>query len=166
MRLNDEIRSPEVRLIAEDGSQLGVVPVAEARQIADERGLDLVELQPQATPPVAKLLDWGKYQYEQTKQKEKSKARGRSAEVKGVRLGLKTSPHDMETKAKRATEFLSKGHRVRIALILRGRENARPELGVEVLNRFIKSLEGVAVREGEQAKQGREISQVIAPIKE
>jgi translation initiation factor IF-3 len=125
-----------------------------------------VEIQPNAEPPVVKILDWGKYQYEQTKQRERQKKGGRTAEVKGVRLGLKTSPHDMEIKAKRAVEFLQKGHKVRVALILRGRENARPELGVEVLNRFIESLAPVGVREGVSGRAGREISQLITPAKD
>jgi translation initiation factor IF-3 len=134
--------------------------------MAEERGLDLVEIQPNATPPVCKLLDWGKYQYEQTKQREKQKSRGKIAEVKGIRLGLKTSPHDMGIKARRAEEFLTKGHKVKVSLILRGRENARPELGQVVLERFIELLKAKGTPEGNRAKQGREISQLVTPNKE
>lgn len=165
IRLNREITAPEVRVISADGEQLGVMTLTEAIAQAEEQGLDLVEIQPQAQPPVTKVLDWGKYQYEQTKQSQKQRARGKAADVKGIRLGLKTSPHDLEIKAKRASEFLEKGHKVKVSLILRGRENARPELGQVVLARFIGQLTGVGAPEGTPARQGREISQLLIPAK-
>ena len=137
--------------------------LGEARAEAESKGLDLVEIGPGATPPVCRLMNWGKYQYEQTKQRERQRAKGKTAGVKGVRLGLKTSPHDLEIKSRRAREFLAKGHKVKVSLILRGRENARPELGVAVLERFIESLSGVATPEGDRSRQGRETSQLLAP---
>lgn len=149
-----------------DGSQLGVVTLSEALAAAAEAGLDLAEIAPNAQPPVAKILDWGKYRYEQTKQLAKSKKNQKQVEVKEVRLGLKIGQHDLDVKLKRARKFLDQGDKVKISLRFRGREISRPQLGREILDRVMESLADVAVQEQSPIMTGRDLNMIVGMKKD
>lgn len=146
-----------------DGSQRGVVSLKEALDAAAEADLDLAEIAPSATPPVVKILDWGKYRYEQTKQLAKSKKNQKQVEVKQVRLGLKIGEHDLQVKLGRAVKFLEQGHKVKISLLFRGREITRPELGRAILDRVMQQLDPVAVQEQPPQLSGRDLNMIIGP---
>jgi len=137
--VNNQIRARQVRVIDETEKQLGVMDLEKALQMARERNLDLIQVTEKVEPPVCKIMDYGKYIY-QKKKKEKPVSRA-AGEMKGIRLGFKISPHDMETKAALAEKFLKKGNKVRIELILRGREKALAEFSKEKLNQFFEILE-------------------------
>lgn len=152
-RTNNQIRVPEVRVIDEDGQQLGVMKTSEALALAEERELDLVEVSPQAQPPVVKLINFDKYRYHQKKLEQQQKKKIKKIDVKGVRLSLRISEHDMSIKAKKASEFLEEGHKVKVDLLMRGREQAHPEMGFEVIKKFLSfvpsySTEVAAKRQG------------------
>lgn len=121
IRINDEIRSSELRVIDEEGTTLGVLSSDEALKIAEERGLDLIEISPNAQPPVAKVMDYGKFQYQQKKKQREAKAKSHTTETKNIQVKIGTSEHDLGLKAKRASEWLTEGHRVKIDLFLAGR---------------------------------------------
>lgn len=155
-----------MRLVDVDGSQRGVVTLREALDIAAEAGLDLAEIAPSAQPPVVKVLDWGKYRYEQTKQLAKSKKNQRQVEVKQVRLGLKIGEHDLQVKLTRATKFLEQGHKVKISLLFRGREITRPELGRAILTKVMAQLDEVATQEQPPQLSGRDLNMIVGPKKD
>jgi len=140
IRINEYIRLSPVRLIDENGQQVGIVPTEQALQIARERELDLVEIVPNARPPVVKIMDFGKYQYQKAKEDQQQRARQKKTEVKGIRLGMRTDDHDLEVRRKRAEKFLSEGNKVKIEIRLRGREKAHQPLARENLNNFIQSI--------------------------
>lgn len=164
--MNREITAQSVRLVAADGSQLGVVSLREALDAAAEADLDLAEIAPSATPPVVKILDWGKYRYEQTKQLAKSKKNQKQVEIKQVRLGLKIGEHDLQVKLNRATKFLDQGHKVKVSLLFRGREITRPELGRAILHRVMEQLAEVAVQEQSPQLSGRDLNMIVGPKKD
>jgi len=136
---NNQIRAPQVRVIDETGKQVGVLELAEALRIAKERNLDLVQVTERVEPPVCKIMDYGKYLYALQKKERKIKIK-RAGELKGVRLGFNISPHDLETRARQAENFLKEGDKVRIELPLRGREKALPEFAKEKINNFLEIL--------------------------
>jgi translation initiation factor IF-3 len=129
-----------VQVVDETGKNLGVLDTYKAIEIAQERGLDLVEIAPTVKPPVCKITDYGKYKYQQAKKEQQQKAKQKTIEVKGIRIGLSTSSHDLEYKAKQAGEFLGEGNKVRIEIRLRGREKAHQDLAREKLNDFLKLI--------------------------
>lgn len=129
-----------MRVIDENGAQLGVMPPFEASQIARERGLDLVEVAPLANPPVCRIMDYGKFQYQQSKQERTSKAKQKKVDMKGIRIGVRTDEHDLEFKKNQAEKFLTKGDKVKIEIQLRGREKAHADLARQNLAEFIKSI--------------------------
>jgi translation initiation factor IF-3 len=137
------------------------VTLREALDAASEAGLDLAEIAPAATPPVVKILDWGKYRYEQTKQQAKSRKAQKQVEVKQVRIGLKIGEHDLQVKLTRARKFLEQGNKVKVSLLFRGREITRPELGRAILDRVMTQLEDVAVQEQAPQLSGRDLNMVI-----
>lgn len=139
-RLNSAIRASSLRVIDEDGTQVGVLSRNEALQLAQDRGLDLVEISPDANPPVAKIVDWGKYNYQKTKQLQKSKRNAKALEVKQMRFGLKISDHDLGVKLRKITGFLESGHKVKIVIFYRGRELAHKEIGFTLANKVIESF--------------------------
>ena len=139
-RRNDQIRVPEVRVIDEKGNQIGVMQTSHALAEAQSRGLDLVEVSPVAKPPVCKIVDYGQLKYEQNKKDRAQKSKQKQAEVKGIRLSVTISDHDLDVRANRAHKFLDKGHKVQIELLLRGRQKAHPEKGKEVIERFLEML--------------------------
>ncbi len=154
-----------MRLIGVDGQQIGVVSRTDALEQAAAAGYDLVEIAPHATPPVVKILDWGKYRYEQTKQNQRQRKSQRAHEVKQVRLGLKIGDHDLMVKVKRARAFIEGGHKLKVSLRFRGREVTHPDLGKAVLDRFMGYMEDIAIREQEPTLSGREMTMLLAASK-
>ena len=159
--MNQAIRAANLRVIDEDGSQLGVLSRSEALRLAEERELDLVEISPNADPPVAKIVDWGKYNYQRTKQLQKSRKNAKTLEVKQMRFGLKISDHDLGVKLRKVTGFLETGHKVKITIFYRGRELAHKELGFKLADKVIAGFgESIAVDQQPQMA-GKQLSFVI-----
>ena len=159
-RLNSEIRYPEVRVIGASGEQLGIMSSKEAQILANEQGVDLVEIAANANPPVVKIIDWGKYQYQKMKEeaKNRKKAREKQSELKQMKIGLKISDNDLNIKVRKMRSFLDDGDRVKILIIFRGREMAHKEIGNELLNKVVELLgEGIVV-EGKPQMNGRNLS--------
>ena len=159
-RLNSEIRYPEVRVIGASGEQLGIMSSKEAQILANQQGVDLVEIAANANPPVVKIIDWGKYQYQKMKEeaKNRKKAREKQSELKQMKIGLKISDNDLNIKVRKMREFLDDGDRVKILIIFRGREMAHKEIGNELLNKVVELLgEGIVV-EGKPQMNGRNLS--------
>lgn len=136
-RLNGAIQAPELRVIDEDGKQLGIMSRREALELAAERELDLVEISPDARPPVVKIVDWGKYSYQKTKQMQRNKKNARALEVKQMRFGLKIGDHDLQVKLGKVTDFLEAGHKVKLTVVYRGRELAHKDLGFKLADRIV-----------------------------
>jgi translation initiation factor IF-3 len=147
LRVNHQIRIPEVQVIDQDGKQLGVMKTFDALRMAKERDLDLAEVGPTASPPIAKIMDYGKYMYQKTKE-EKSRPKVKAQQTKAVRVGYKTGEHDLAFIAKKAEEFLDEGHWLKVELTLRGREKAFAERGREQLEKFLTRLTIPFIRQG------------------
>ena len=145
LNANNRIQAREVQVIDEKGNQLGVLPIQEALQLAREKDLDLVEVSPQLQPPIAKIMDYGKYMYRKEKQDKKTKPK--IQERKTVRVGFKTGVHDMDFKAKQISEFLNEGHIVKVELTLRGREKALAHMGKQKLEQFLTKLGSFSVQD-------------------
>src|SRR5690349_5162905 len=156
------IRIPQVRVVDEEGAQLGVMPTPQALAMAQERGLDLVEVAPMASPPVVKFLDFGQYKYELTKREKENKRRQRSVTFKEVRLSPKIGSGDFATKMHRAVEFLEDGDRIKVTVRFRGRELSHPELGRVLLERFAKQVEEHGVIERQPVLEGKSMFIVLA----
>lgn len=161
IRTNGEIRARELRVIGASGEQLGVMSIQEAIKVAEEAGVDLVEISPDANPPVAKVIDWGKYQYQQMKQQQKNKRSNKGSELKQMRFGLKIGANDLEIKLRKIRSFLADGHKVKILIFFRGREMAHRELGYELIDRVTQMLEEEAVVEQKPIMAGRNLSVTI-----
>jgi len=160
-RLNGSIRAPQLRVIDEDGNQLGVLSRSEALKAAEESGLDLVEISPGANPPVAKIVDWGKYNYQKTKQAQKNKRNTKTFEIKQMRFGLKISDHDLGVKLRKVTDFLEVGHKVKITVFYRGRELAHKELGFKLAEKVIEGFGETIVVEQKPQLAGKQLNFVI-----
>lgn len=158
------IRIPSVRVIDEEGAQLGVMPTAEALRLAQERGYDLVEVAPTASPPVTRLLDFGQYKYELAKREKEAKRKGRSVELKEVRLKPKIGQGDFDTKVRRAIEFLEDGDRIKVAVQFRGRELTHPHLGRELLAKFADQVKDHGVLERAPLLEGKSMHITIASV--
>lgn len=163
--MNDAIRVNELRVLSDDGEQLGIISKNEALQIAEEKGLDLVLMSPDAKPPVAKIMDYGKHKYELEKKKKEAKKKQKTIEVKEVKFSCKIAENDIAYKVKHAREFLEKGKHVKLRVFLRGREMANPEWGVEVLNRVWPMLEDIGNLESKPTQEGRYINMYVTPLK-
>lgn len=148
-------------MIDEDGSQLGVLSRNDALLLARERGLDLVEVSPNANPPVCKIVDWGKYNYQKTKQQQKSKQSAKSLEVKQMRFGLKISDHDLGVKLKKVTKFLDAGHKVKLTVFYRGRENAHKDLGFKLAEKVIEQFGETIIVDQQPQLTGKQLNFVI-----
>ncbi len=148
-------------MIGGSGEQLGIISRQEALKLAEDAGVDLVEISPNADPPVAKIIDWGKYQYQKMKEQQKNKRSSKQSELKQMRFGLKIGSGDLEIKLRKVRSFLADGHKVRIQIFYRGRENAHRELGYEMINRIAVMLEDDAVMEQQPQMAGRALSVVI-----
>ncbi|MBI2781755.1 MAG: translation initiation factor IF-3 [Chloroflexi bacterium] len=162
MRVNEMIRIPQVRVIDDEGNQLGVMPTPRALEMAQEKGLDLVEVAPMAAPPVARFLDFGQYKYELTKKEKENKRRQRSVTFKEVRLSPKIGTGDFDTKVHRAVEFLEDGDRIKVTVRFRGRELSHPELGRVLLEKFSKQVEEHGVVERQPVLEGKSMFIVLA----
>jgi translation initiation factor IF-3 len=160
-RLNHQIRAQSLRVIDEDGQQLGILSKNEALKLAEEQGLDLVEISPNADPPVAKVVDWGKYNYQRTKQLQKSKKNAKSLEVKQMRFGLKIGEHDLGVKLRKVTDFLETGHKVKITVFYRGREMAHKDLGFKLAEKVIERFGDTIFVDQQPQLSGKQLSFVI-----
>lgn len=150
-----------MRVIDADGEQIGVISKQEALDKARAAGLDLVEISPQANPPVAKIIDWGKYQYQKTKQAQKNKKKSKALDVKQIRFGLKIGQHDLDVKLKKIRTFLEAGHKVKITAFFRGREMAHKDLGYKLLDRVYEQIEDIAVIDQKAQMTGKHLSIVV-----
>lgn len=162
--MNRDIRVPEVRLVDEDGEMIGVVPTREALARAQEVGLDLVEISPGAEPPVCKILDYGKFKFEQDKRAAEAKKKQKVIELKEIKLRPGIGDHDYEIKLKQAKKFLGEGDKVKFTLRYRGRELSRTELGMQVLRRVRTELDGLVRVEFEPKFEGRQVTMIVAPL--
>ena len=162
-KINDEISAPEVRVVDAQGSPLGVLPRREALSIALEREVDLVEIAPQANPPVCKIIDYGKFIYEQTKREKQQKKAQTHSTLKEVRFKAGTDTHDFDFKTRHAREFLEEGHKVKATVMFKGREILHKELGEELLQRFIDALADVAKIDQPMRMEGRFLGVMLAP---
>ena len=168
LRVNRQIRAHEVRLIDENGEQKGVMKTFDAIRMAEEAGLDLVEVSPNANPPVCKILDFGKYRYELEKKQRDAKKNQAVIKVKEIRMQPKIDRHDLETKSKFIAEFLTEGNKVKVSIRFRGRELAHPELGKDVLDRILEILSenGVQYNLAKGAfMEGKMMSMFVSPVK-
>lgn len=161
IRINEAIRADELRVIGGSGEQLGIMKRQEALRLAEEAGVDLVEISPNADPPVAKIVDWGKYQYQKMKEQQKNRRSNKQSELKQMRFGMKIGSGDLEIKLRKIRGFLAEGHKVRIQVFYRGRENAHRELGYDMIDKIMSHLENEAVMEQQPQMAGRNLSVVI-----
>lgn len=164
--INEMIKAKELRLIDPDGEQLGIVSLEEALAKAEELKLDLVNIAPQAKPPVAKIMNYGKHKYEQQKKEKEARKKQKTIQVKEVRLTLKIEKHDLETKANNARKFLKAGDKVKISLRLRGREMANASYATEVIDKLIEHIgEDLIVIDQKPKQEGRFVNAMISPVK-
>lgn len=157
-QLNEDIRDSEIRLIGSTGEQLGIMSAAQAQRIADEQGLDLVKISPQATPPVCKLMDYGKFRFEQGKREKEAKKNQHVVEIKEIRMSPGIDVGDFNTKLKNAQKFLADGNRVKVSVRFRGREMAHTDIGKDLLVRFAEQCAEVATLDKEPKLEGRSMS--------
>lgn len=163
LKMNYDIRATEVRVIADDGEMLGVFSVRNAVKLAEDRGLDLIEIAPTAKPPTCKIMDYGRYKYENKKKQTEARKKQVIVQTKEIQLRPRTEDHDLETKARNAKKFLLEGDKVKVNLRFSGREMAHQELGYELVNKFAKMLESHASIEVPPKKEGRQLFAIIAP---
>ena len=164
-RLNDRIRAQRCRLIGIDGSQLGIFVVSEALRIADDQGLDLVEIAPEADPPVCKIMDFGKYKYELSMKEKLARKHQSKVEIKEMKFRPKVDTHDYQTKKKHILRFLDAGAKVKVTIMFRGREMAHPELGLNILEKLAGELQDLAIIENQPKLEGRNMHMLISPLK-
>ena len=163
MRINREIRAPRLRVISETGEQVGILTLSEALMRAERAGLDLVEISPAANPPVAKIIDYGKFRYHQQKKEKESKKSQVQIKVKEIKLKPNIDTHDLQTKLKQARDFLAKGNKVRVTCMFRGREMLHLDLGEKVIQQFCLDVSDIALLEAPPKLLGRAMSTVLAP---
>ncbi|OGX19336.1 MAG: translation initiation factor IF-3 [Omnitrophica WOR_2 bacterium RBG_13_44_8] len=163
IRTNERIRVPEVRLVGPDGGQLGVVPIQKALEIASQNELDLVEVAPQANPPVCRIIDFSKFKYDQEKKEREAKKHQRQVRLKEIRLKPNIDEHDYEIKVKHAVGFLKKKDKVKVSLFFRGRQMEHLDLGRKIVDKFVLDIQNDAQIEKEPVLEGRVISFVAAP---
>ncbi|TVP57024.1 MAG: translation initiation factor IF-3 [Gemmatimonadales bacterium] len=166
VRVNDQIRISPVRLIGGDGEQVGIVSLDEARQRAEDSGLDLVEVAPEARPPVCKLMDYGKFKYEAARKAREARKKQHTVSVKEVKYRPGIEKHDFEFKTRHVRRFLDDGDKVRVTIMFRGRQMAHPEFGVEVMERVVEAVKDIGKVESGPTREGRTMSMVISPLTE
>lgn len=162
-RINDKIREPEVRLIDEEGGQVGVVSIKDALQRAEDAGLDLVEVSPQASPPVCRLIDYGKYKYQQSKKAHEAKKKQVIIEVKEVSLTPNTDSHDLKTKQNHIRRWVADKSRVKVSVKFRGREMSHQELGFRVIDQLLEGIDDIVTKEGRPRFEGRRLTVTLLP---
>ena len=163
MQINEEIRDKEIRVIMNDGEALGIMSADEALKIAEEKNLDLVKIAPQAVPPVCKIMDYGKYRFEQTKREKEAKKNQHVVEIKEVRLSLGIDTHDFETKANHAKRFLTSGNKVKVSIRFRGREMAHTENGLTIMQQFAEACAEFGNIEKPAKLEGKSMMMFLAP---
>ena len=163
MRINEEIRAREVRVITADGEQLGIMSGRAAQQLAVERHLDLVEIAPTAKPPVCKIMDYGKFRYEQQKREKEARKKQKTFDIKEVKLRPGIEDHDFNVKYNNAVRFLEDGDKVKVTIMFRGRELSHPELGEVLLNKMAEQLKEIAVVERVPKLEGKNMIMIVAP---
>lgn len=161
-QVNEEIRDREVRLIGDDGEQLGIMSIAAAMQIAIERDLDLVKIAPGSNPPVCKIMDYGKYRFEQSKREKEARKNQKTIDIKEIRLSLNIDVNDFNTKVKQAIKFLEGGDKVKVSIRFRGREMAHPELGTAIMQRFTDSVAEYGSVEKQPKLEGRSMTMFVS----
>ncbi|MEO8863241.1 MAG: translation initiation factor IF-3 [Candidatus Saccharimonadales bacterium] len=159
--MNEAIRASQLRVIGASGEQLGIMSRQDALKVAEEAGVDLVEISPNADPPVVKVVDWGKYQYQKVKEQQKNRRSNKAVELKQMRFGMKIGANDLEIKLRKIRSFLSEGHKVKILIFFRGREMAHRELGYDLITKVMTLLEEDAILEQKPVMAGRNLSIVI-----
>ncbi len=162
VRINNRIRAREVRLIDEDGSMIGVMPLSQAQDMARDRDLDLVEVSPMANPPVCKLMDYGRFKYEQRKKENEARKHQKITELREIRMKPRTGEHDIQVKTRKIQEFLAEGDKVKVSVVFRGREMAHPELGRVLLDSIANELKGTATIERTPVMEGKMMSMIVA----
>ena len=162
LQINEEIRDKEIRVISNTGEQLGIMSSSEALKLAEQGNFDLVKIAPQAKPPVCKIMDYGKYRFEQAKREKEAKKNQRVVEIKEIRLSLNIDTHDFETKAGHAIKFLKAGNRVKVSIRFRGREMAHPEHGLETMKKFAAACEEYGTVEKPAKLEGRSMLMFLA----
>ena len=161
--INEEIREKELRVIGSDGSQLGIMSSVQALKLAGESNLDLVMISPNAKPPVCKIMDYGKYRFEQARREKEKRKNQKVVDIKEVRLSLNIDTHDFNTKLNQALKFIAKGDKVKVSVKFRGRELAHPELGMDIMKRFSEACEETAIVEKQPKLEGRNMLMFLAP---
>jgi translation initiation factor IF-3 len=165
VRINEQIRISPIRLIDDEGEQVGIVALEDARQRAEEKSLDLVEVAPDARPPVVRMMDYGKFKYEQARAAREAKKKQHTIQVKEVKFRPGIEEHDYEFKMRHARRFLEEGNKVKLTMMFRGRQVTHPELGLEVLKRVTGDLQDLAKVEQNPSFEGRQMSMIVAPLK-
>jgi len=163
LRINEEIRAKEVRLVSGDGEQLGIVPLKDALRMAQEKELDLVEVSANAKPPVCRIMDYGKFRYEQSKREKEARKKQRIISVKEIKLRPNIEDHDLQTKSKNISKFLKEGDKVKVTMMFRGREMAHAELGKHLLNKVAAEMQEIANIERQPKIEGRNMIMILAP---
>ena len=163
--MNERIRAREIRVIDEDGSQLGIMAPRDAMMIARERGIDLIEVAPQAQPPVCKIMDYGKYKYEQAKKEKESAKKHKQSELKGIQMFPNIEEHDFTTKVRSAIKFLEEGDKVKVTIRFKGRQITHPEFGRQQLDKVIQMTSEVGQVEKPAAMEGRMMTMILSPLK-
>ena len=164
LRVNQMIRGREVRLVGDKGEQLGVMPLYQAREVAEKAGLDLVEVAPTAVPPVCRLMDYGKYKYVQTKKEREARKSQKVVLLREIRLRPKIGEHDFDAKARTAYKLLDDGDKVKVTIMFRGRENTHPELGIKLIQRMAETLKEISAVEKEPTREGARLHAILAPL--
>ena len=162
-QINEEIRDKELRVIGSDGQQLGIMSARDALNLAEQKNLDLVKIAPQANPPVCKIMDYGKYRFEQAKREKEAKKNQHTVEIKEVRLSLNIDTHDFNTKLNNALKFIKHGDKVKVSIRFRGREMGHPEIGYDTMKRFAEACAEVASIEKPAKLEGRNMLMFLAP---
>lgn len=163
IQINEEIRDAELRVISSDGQQLGIMSAKQALEIAEKKNLDLVKIAPQSKPPVCKIMDYGKYRFEQSKREKEARKNQHIVDIKEVRLSLNIDTHDFNTKLNNALKFIKHGDKVKVSIRFRGREMGHPEIGLETMKRFAEACSEVAVVEKPAKLEGRQMLMFLAP---
>ena len=163
LMINEQIRDKEIRLIDENGEQLGIVSSREAQKIADERKLDLVKIAPTAKPPVCRIMDYGKYKFDQAKKEKEARKKQKTVDVKELRLSPRIDTHDVQVKVKKANEFLKDGDKVKISIRFRGREIGHSKVGMQIMEDFAKATEEFGTVDKQPKMEGKSLVMFLAP---
>lgn len=163
VQINEGIRDKEVRVVSDSGEQLGIMTSVNALKLAEEKNLDLVKIAPLANPPVCKIMDYGKYRFEQSKREKEAKKHQKTVEIKEIRLSLKIDTHDFDTKAGHAKRFLSAGDKVKVSIRFRGREMAHPDIGLNIMKKFAEECAELAAVEKPAKLEGRQMLMFLTP---